>query len=113
MPGKGRTWTKEQKTKEHGFLGEGVSVQVQQATASLLPLDKVQDGQGLGQGSLTLSPQPAAPHQGHFFKRTLQGGVRRNLSEEPQDTPGLSRSPERSPPPLLPGGATEETFKGV
>lgn len=58
-------------------------------------LGKVQKRHGLGPGSLTLSPQPAAPHQGHFFKGTFQDGVRQDLSEEPQDTQTSSAVPEQ------------------
>lgn len=57
--------------------------------------------QELDPESLTLSPQPAAPHQGHFFKRTFQGGVGWNLSEGQQ----FNVAPERkAPSPALPRG---------
>lgn len=117
-----RVWTQEERIKSVLSLGRMVHCGTpNEPLPSPLSRDKVQNGQGFGPGSLTLSPQPAAPHQGHFFKRTFQGGVRRNLSEDPQDTQASPTAPGQLPrekPPalpslVLPGEATEETFKGA
>lgn len=65
------------------------------------PGDQVEGRQGLDPESLTLSPQPAAPHQGHFFKRTFQDGLGWDLSGEPGHTPNKSVQLLRETPPAL------------
>lgn len=118
IPHRGKRMDKGGEDKRGLLWGSGVHCgRLNKPLPSPLPLDKMQDRQGLGPGPLTLSPQPAAPHQGHFFKRTFQDGIRRHLPEEPQDTQASSAAPEQlpgeKPQPSLPEGATVEMFKGV
>jgi hypothetical protein len=90
-----------------GVLGEGFTCTL----PSPLPQDKVWGRQRLVPGSLTLSPQPTAPHQGHFFKRTFQGGVRWDLSKEPGHT-GSEAAPDRLPGKMLPGLSSLRSHSG-
>lgn len=116
----GRVWTKEERGKRVLFLGCMVHWGTPTTTSLPPSLDKVQTDKDLVQGhSLCLHSQPPLTRaiSSKGLSRAGSGGTceRSPRTHRPhQQLPGSS--PERSPclsSLILPGEATEETFKGV